>query len=51
MLVCLNPYRFPNSIAIGESMIVGAAPQRADLPPYARLDVTRAFPNLRSVSS
>ena len=27
MLVCLNPYRFPNSIAIGETMIVGAAPQ------------------------
>ncbi len=27
MLVCLNPYRFPNSIAIGETMIVGAAPK------------------------
>ena len=26
MLVCLNPYRFPNSIAISETMIVGAAP-------------------------
>ena len=51
MLVCLNPYRFPNSIAIGETMVVGAAPQRADLPLCARLDVTHAFPNLRNVSS
>ena len=51
MLVCLNPYRFPNSIAISETMIVGAAPHRADLPLYARLDATRAFPNLRDVSS
>lgn len=51
MLVCLNPYRFPNSKAIGETMIVGAVPQRADLPLYVRLDVTRAFPILRNVSS
>lgn len=50
MLVCLNPYRFPNSIAISETMIVGAAPHRADLPLYARLDVTRAFPNLMGIS-
>ncbi len=51
MLVCLNPYRFPNSIAIGETMIVGAAPQRADLPLCVSLDATRAFPNLMGISS
>ena len=51
MLVCLNPYRFPNSIAIGETMIVGAAPQRADLPLYVRLDATHALPNLKGISS
>ena len=51
MLVCLNPYRVPNSKAIGETMIVGAVPQRADLPLYARLNATRAFPNLRYVGS
>ena len=51
MLVCLNPYRFPNSKAIGETMIVGEAPQRADLPLYVRLDVTHALPNLKGISS
>ena len=45
MLVCLNPYRFPNSITMGETMIVGAAPQRADLPLCVGLGATRAFPN------
>ena len=51
MLVCLNPYRFPNSIAIGETMIVGAAPQRADLLLCVRLDATHALPNLKGNSS
>lgn len=50
MLVCLNPYRFPNSIAISEAMIVGAAPQRADPPLYVRLNATHALPNLMGVS-
>jgi hypothetical protein len=51
MLVCLNPYRFPNSIAISETMIVGAARQRADLSLCVSLDATRAFPNLKGFSS
>ena len=51
MLVCLNPYRFPNSKAIGETMVVLAAPQWADLPLYVSLDATHALPNLKGISS
>lgn len=48
MLVCLNPYRFPNSIAISETVIVGAAPQGPTCL-HGILNATHALPILRVV--
>lgn len=49
MLVCLNPYRFPNSIAISETVIVGAAPQ-GPTSLCRILNASPALPILKGVS-